>query len=286
MARFTCNFISYTLTRTVDATVVIPSATIPESLACIPGALGRHDPAQSPEELAAARAVGLAKALHTKKDAYPVLYLFHGLGNNHATWTGYSNVELYAEERNIAIVNFSAENKSYVNQPDGDRFFDFIEEELPDFVHGMFPVSSRPEDTYIAGLSMGGYGAIVHGLSRPEKYAAVGCFSAALHIKPSSILGGNEGSVDPAYNPHALVKSLGQRGIKPPKIYLSCGEDDMLYDINSAFRKELESVGADTTWVSVPGFGHEWRFWDRQVEAFLDWIPRTDPYPMQPKRVC
>ena len=90
MAKFTCNFISYTLKRTVDITVVIPTVTIPESM-------------------------GLSESRkHTPKEKFPVLYLFHGMGNNHATWTGYTNVEMYAEERQIAVVNISAENKSYV----------------------------------------------------------------------------------------------------------------------------------------------------------------------------
>ena len=92
MAKFVCNVISYTLGRTVDITVVIPTPTFPDSL----GMTG-------------------VTPNHTPSAPYPVLYLLHGGGNNHATWTGYANVEFYAEERNIAVVMPSGENKFYVD---------------------------------------------------------------------------------------------------------------------------------------------------------------------------
>ena len=165
MAKFTCNFISYTLRRTVDITVVVPSPTIPDSMGM----------------------TGDGKPSHTPKEKYPVLYLLHGMGNNHATWTGYTNVELFAEERQIAVVNLSAENKSYVNLA-GDDFFTFVSEELPDFVCGMFPISREPEHTYIAGLSMGGYGTLVHALNHPERFRAFGAFSAAVQLNPEALV--------------------------------------------------------------------------------------------------
>ena len=167
MAKFTCNFISYTLQRTVDITVIVPSVTIPESMGM--GAEGEK-PALT----------------HRKADKFPVLYLLHGFGNNHTAWNAYTNVELYAEERQIAVVCLSAENKAYVDQP-RDKFYDFVAKELPDFVLGMFPVSDRPEDTYIAGLSMGGYGALVHGLSRSARFAAIVATQLMLAIQAEGL---------------------------------------------------------------------------------------------------
>ena len=113
MAVFQCNVISYVLTRTVDITVIIPSTTIPESMASL---MGNADaPAPS----------------HVVKEKYPVLYLMHGMGNNHAQWRGYTNVELFAEERNIAVVMISGENKFYRDVPGSDKFFDFVSKEVP-----------------------------------------------------------------------------------------------------------------------------------------------------------
>ena len=86
MAKLVCNFYSYVLNRAVDITVVLPSVTCPESL-------GMADYPPS----------------HVLPDKFPVLYLLHGFGNNHAQWTGYTNIEMYAEERRIAVVNLSTE---------------------------------------------------------------------------------------------------------------------------------------------------------------------------------
>lgn len=258
MAKFTCNFISYTLRRTVDITVVIPTVTIPESL-------------------------GLVKdCRHTPKEKYPVLYLFHGMGNNHATWTGYTNVEMYAEERQIAVVNISAENKSYV-KVGGDDFFTFVSKELPDFVCGMFPVSDEPEHSYIAGLSMGGYGTLVHALNFPERFAAFGTFSSAIRLNPEKLLTGDgdatgEKPDDLRFDPESLAETIVREQKKFPRIYMACGEKDFLFEANQIFRDKLISWGADVTWSQHPDYGHEWRFWDMEIEKFMDWLPRTDGY--------
>ena len=266
MAKFTCNFISYTLKRTVDITVVIPSPTIPESMGMTKEGACSHTPAEK----------------------YPVVYLLHGMGNNHATWTGYTNVEMYAEERQIAIVNLSAENKSYV-KVGGDDFFTFVSKELPDFVCGMFPISRKPEDTYIAGLSMGGFGTLVHALNFPERFAAFGAFSAAVKLNPAQLAVGDtnaaqETAPEPQYDPATLADQIVQDGKKFPKAYLACGAKDFLFEANREFRDKLLSLGADVTWDEHPDYGHEWRFWDLEVEKFLDWLPRTDAYGVAGKR--
>ena len=165
------------------------------------------------------------KCTHTPKQKYPVLYLLHGMGNNHATWTGYTNVEMYAEERNIAVVNISGENKAYI-RTEGDDFFKFISEELPDFICGMFPISDRPEDTYIAGLSMGGYGTLVHGLSFPERFAAFGAFSAGTKRVRMRTAELTEGAVHESirqeaeageFDPETLARAIPAQGKKFPK---------------------------------------------------------------------
>ncbi|MDR1970917.1 MAG: esterase family protein [Treponema sp.] len=265
MARFLCNFISYTLRRAVDITVVVPSVTIPESM-------GVGAPSGAP-----------AKCRHTKADKYPVLYLLHGYGNNHATWNGYTRIELFAEEHNIAVVMFSAENKFYVNHGNDDNYYDFIQNELPDFVLGMFPVSSRPADTYIAGLSMGGFGSLAHAFSNPEKYAAVGAFSAAVSLDVTHVQDLYK-SLSALYDPLINAKKRREEGRKLPKIFITCGEKDFLYEANVKFKDDLIALGEDLTWESLPGYGHEWRFWDLQAEKFLGWIPRTDSFVNSGKR--
>lgn len=258
MAKFQCNVISYVLQRTVDITVVVPTVSIPE-------ALGLD---------------GEESASHKIREKYPVLYLLHGLGNNHATWTGYSNVELFAEERNIAVVMISGENKFYRTVPGGDDYYRFIEEELPEFVTSMFPVSDDPENTYIAGLSMGGAGALMHGLENPGKFKAIGAFSAAVTGKnqPDET---NEYGMPDLYG---IVKQMEDEKTAKPLVYLSCGTEDALYENNLAFSKYLKENGMEVSWRAVRDFRHEWRFWNQEIEKFLDWIPRTDGYAKKGKR--
>ena len=248
MAKFVCNVISYTLGRTVDITVVIPTPTIPNSMG-MTGVTPKHTPSAP----------------------YPVLYLLHGGGNNHATWTGYANVEFYAEECNIAVVMPSGENKFYVDWP-SDKFFAFVSEELPDFVTGLFPVSKRPQDTYIAGLSMGGYGTAVHALNFPERFCAFGPISAGLQLLNPAALAGPldahnlSASVmsdpDPRFDPSALAEKLAAEGKTFPKCYLACGKKDFLYEANVKFRDRLIELGCEVTWDETEEHGHEWRFWN------------------------
>lgn len=249
MANIKVNFLSYTLHRAVDLTVIIPTMCFSEMM--------QPNPA------------------HPADAKYPVLYLLHGYGNNHATWNGYTSVELYAEERNMAVVMLSAENKAYINHGDDDNYYDFISHELPEFIKGMFPVSDRPEDTYIAGLSMGGYGALVHGLSQSERFAAIGAFSGAT--------GGMPGTPD-EYAPAKLAEKCAAKNRRKP-LYIACGDQDFLYEANVAFRDEMVKLGFDVTWVEGNDYTHEWRFWNREVESFLDWLPRTDKYAGEKRKI-
>ncbi len=271
MAKIVCNFISSVLQRTVDITVVIPSMTIPESLAFTGGLKHKEVHFDKPEY---EKYVGRPK--------YPVLYLFHGMGNNHATWTGYTNVELYAEERNMAVVMFAAENKAYIDH-EADRFYEFIEDELMDFVCGMFPISQRPEDTYLAGLSMGGYGAMVHGLNNPEKYKAVGIFSASMHFGPFLFFGDENTEFPDKFEIKKMLEKTKNENIKMPLYYFACGEDDDIEDVRYTM-EQFQKAGAETTWHQLPGYEHEWRYWDKEVELFMDWIPRSDHYANKKKR--
>lgn len=264
--RAVCNFYSYILNRAVDISVVVPSVTCPESLG-LAGVTPTHElPAR-----------------------FPVLYLLHGFGNNHAQWLGYSNVEMYAEEQRIAVVTMSAENKAYA-RIGGDDFMRFVDEELPAFVTNYFPVSAEPGQTYIAGLSMGGYGALLHGLAHPERYRAIGAFSAGVAINPVAFAADPLGSLaapGPApreYDLAAVADDAAAAGKTIPPLYLACGSDDALLASNRDYRDHLVSLGAAVTWDEVPGYGHEWRFWDMQVEKFLAWIPRDDVYAQMGRR--
>ena len=266
MARFDVNFYSYSLDHGVDITVTIPTFTPCDRL---PG----------------------VKPTHRLEAKFPVLYLLHGHGNDHHCWLRYTSVERLAEEQRIALVTFDTGNKAYNNMPAGDNYFDFLNEELPDFINAMFPISPRREDTYIAGLSMGGYGALAHALSNPGRYCAFGAMSPGVAARadrvrretldPHSVTDLFRRAVEPIHELEARI----QEGADLPKGYICCGKQDFLYQRVEDFVTDAKALGADFTWHPVDGYEHEWRYWDVEIANFLRWIPRTDCYASRPHKV-
>jgi len=275
MALFQCNFISYTLVREVQINVILPTVTCPESMG-----------------------MGGQKPTHSGKDPYPVLYLLHGFANNGTVWGRYTSIERYAEERQIAVVTISAENKGYRNQESGggmfgagDRHFDFLAYEVPDFVTANFNVSKRPEDTYIAGLSMGSMGTLMHSLSMPERFRAAGAFSGPMmqmnmQMTPEQRAAMTDADWDNMVSPEAvaLVEKAKAEGKKLPDYFVATGTLDNP-EGSKAFARFLEKNGAVVATDFGRVYGHEWQFWDEIVKEFLDWIPRTDPYAGKPRKI-
>ena len=135
------------------------------------------------------------------------------------------------------------------------------------------------EDTYIAGLSMGGYGALAHALDRPYAWRAVGAFSPGVDIgERGGIMLGHD--FPPMMNVYELLEE--HAGAQLPNIFLCCGQEDFLYQSVVRFHSELEKYGISHRWDAVPDFEHEWKFWDIELERFLDWLPRTDAYALLP----
>lgn len=257
MARIMCNFFSYSLGHGVDIEVTLPSFT-----SC---------------NMEGGRS-------HKLPGRFPVLYLLHGHGNDYAVWHRYTSVDRYAEEKRIAIVTFSVGNKPYSNEPGGDNFYDFLEQELPDFLENYFPISGDPKDRYIAGLSMGGYGALLHGLENPERYRAIGAFSPAVFSQKQL-----------EENPRGLrlkdlyaVTEKALAGRKVPDLFLCIGDKDFLYGPVTEYHDFLKRVwtGARLRYDDMPGYEHEFAIWDLEVSSFLDWIPREDVFKqMGPNKV-
>ncbi len=252
MARINCNFFSYSLGYPVDIQIILPGV--------------------SPCDMDRGEALS-----HSVKWKYPVLYLLHGHGNDYLCWSRFTSMERYVEERRIAAVSCSVGNKVYMNAEYGERYFDFVEKELPEFVLANFPVSDRPEDTYLAGLSMGGYGTLAHGLTHPHSYRAIGAFSpATVYVEGAEERLGH--TLPPAVDLYAALKTCLSEGKKLPDLFLCIGRNDFLYEGVAAFHRHLTEKGIAHRYDEVDGYEHEWAFWDMELPAFLDWLPRTDPY--------
>lgn len=212
----------------------------------------------------------------------PVLYLLHGLTDDDSAWTRFTSIERYATERGLAVVMPQVHRSFYANEAYGMRFWDFLSVELPATVERFFRVSTRREDTYVAGLSMGGYGALKWALREPHRFAAAASLSGALdlayiqefdlrpHIRAlvsrvfpdRTVAGGDEDLLH-------LVKAADPATL--PRLFLRCGTEDHLVKQNERFVSACAAAGV----VLDAGFGpgeHAWPYWDAQIQPALDFL--------------
>ncbi len=216
----------------------------------------------------------------------PVVYLLHGMYGDASSWARFSSVDRYAQDRRIAAVACSAGNNFYQDMPGGLQWATFFTKELPAYICGLFPISPRREDTFIAGFSMGGYGAWHLAFSTPERYAKAASMSGALDIENvyksfrnasisapfnwRAMFGDPEALAGSSSDLFAQYQACAAKGCAP-KLYQACGTEDFLYQMNLAARDRMLSLGADLTWAEGKG-RHDWTFWDAQIQRVLDWL--------------
>ena len=121
-------------------------------------------------------------------EKYKCLLLLHGLSDDGTIWARRTSIERYATEKGIAVILPPADRSFYTNMKYGDRFYDFISEEVPRIAREFLPISDKREDNFVAGLSMGGYGALKIGLKKPDKFAACAGLSSVADIVACSSL--------------------------------------------------------------------------------------------------
>ena len=207
---------------------------------------------------------------------YPVLFLLHGLSDNHTAWSRRTMLDLYAEETGVAVVMPEVQRGFYQNMDYGLLYFDFIANELPVVCNKLFRTTLDPAATFVAGLSMGGYGALRCALTYPERYAAVGCSSSVTDLSrfskdnPCSLSEAEKVSLFGDNGPTADedVFSLAAKLDKPLPIYQVCGNRDFLLEDNRRFHEHLTTLGVDHVYEEWDG-AHEWRFWNAAIEKFL-----------------
>ncbi len=247
MAVCTLNFCSRYLKKSTELTLVIPDSS--------------H--------------IG-GRALSERK----VLWLLHGLSNNDTAWVRLSRIECYCEEHDLVAVMPDGERSFYSDDFHGQNYFGYITEELPEYLEQVFGLSRRREDNFIAGLSMGGYGALRMGLTYPEHYFAVGSFSGVTDLRglflpelmtPERVHDFaflKEQVGDPAASPMNPPVLLDPEKDKDLKLYISCGLEDDLLALSYAFEARCRELGIPYR-CEHPHGGHEWNEWDRAVQSFI-----------------
>lgn len=222
------------------------------------------------------------KREYTVKEGYrfKTLYLLHGLLGNYTDWVTRTRIEKWATEKRLAVVMPSGDNSFYFrSRTPWNDYESFIGKELVEITRRMFPLSDKREDTFIAGLSMGGYGALRCGMIFSDTFSHVAGFSSAIHIFEDLSEEANIGLFDDIrkasetnLNPWIAAEEMLSRKGKIPRFYMSCGTKDDLLKVNTDFRDFLIGKGVDLTW-DEEDFGHEWDFWDSQISKVLDWLP-------------
>jgi S-formylglutathione hydrolase FrmB len=211
-------------------------------------------------------------------DGFPVLYLLHGLSDDSTGWLRYSNIDRYAAEHGLAVVMPQVQRSFYADEVHGGSYWTFLTEELPSVVGSFFKVSERREDTFVAGLSMGGYGALKWALRRPDRFAAAASLSGALDLVALQEVPWRQplfdrvfdGEIGPGDDVFGLVAAADPRGL--PALYVGCGTEDHLYDANVRFVADATAAGVDLH-VDFRTGAHEWGLWDAAIRDVLAWLP-------------
>lgn len=229
--------------------------------------------------------IGMSSAA-SDAPTYKTLFLLHGLSDDHTIWMRRTSIERYATKAGIAVVMPAVARSWYTDTADGAHYLTFITEELPDVCRGYFRgMSDKREDTFIAGLSMGGYGAVKASLVRPERFGACASLSGALDIAGFAnrsmnnewrgIFGfGLESAAelkDTEHDIFALVKKNAEGGLPFPKLYMWCGLDDELIDSNRRFDSLLTEKGIEHVYAESEG-DHSWEWWDRHIQDAINYF--------------
>jgi putative tributyrin esterase len=249
MALVTVDFFSEALEVGTSATVLLPQATSAQ--------------------------IGVAE--QARSGPPPVLYLLHGLSDDHTAWLRYTSIERYCGEvGGLAVVMPAVGRSFYADEVHGHRYWEYVSEELPQLVAQFFRVSSEPEDTFVAGLSMGGYGALKLALTHPGRYAAAASLSGALDVVGLAGDGERDELFQRVYDgtpgPEDDLFHLLEQADGVPPLHVSCGTEDELLESNRRFVAAAEDRGVELTTDFRPG-EHEWGLWDAVIRDVVHWLP-------------
>ena len=217
------------------------------------------------------------------------LILLHGLTGTDTDWLYGGVGQEMAIQYNLAVFMPAAGNFFYLDRGyPGGNWETFVGEELPDYIHSVFGCCARREDTIIAGLSMGGYGALHTALARPERFGACIALSSALILHDlcaapgeaatvmppemiRDVFGDTETLLSSEKNPEFQYERLQSAGAPLPDIYMAVGTEDPLLPANRRFRDFLAGAGARYRYEEGPG-AHNWRFWNGYIDRGLAWV--------------
>lgn len=215
------------------------------------------------------------------------LLLLHGWGDDETIWLRRTSLERYCEGRPLVVIMPRAGLSFYQNTASGARYWEHVSVEVPALARRWLGVDAARSRNFAAGISMGGYGALRLALEFPGNYCAVAALSAACDIGFASVKkrGGShedKARIDAIFGVgrpapqdvdlFPLAMRLVREGGPLPRIYLSCGTSDFLYEDNVKFREHLLQLRLPELEYHEFEGGHTWDVWDREIERVLNWL--------------
>jgi len=231
----------------------------------------------------------------------PVLWLLHGGGGNENDWVKNTSIVRYAERKRIAVVMPCAGYSRYCNMKYGGDYYDFLSRELPEICRHYFPaLSAKREKNYIAGLSLGGSGAIYLGMRNPERYGVIGVLSASSIIPLESLRAKSAGGPQPPggegkksvnmlnfgventddlkgtqYDVLMYARKNIEEGKPLPRVYHAVGTEDHAYPVGLGLKRFFEGFPGNPYQYMMHEAkgGHTWEFWDEWICHFISTLP-------------
>ena len=217
---------------------------------------------------------------NTRPGPYKCLYLLHGLSDDHTIWMRRTSIERYATNYGICVVMPRGDKSFYTDMRYGMDYYTHIAKEIPAVIREFFNVSDKREDNYIAGLSMGGYGALKIALRECDSFCMGAALSPCGDIKSIVAGGGFDSVMLPIFGEDRAVPDcddllfLAQSkkdSPNRPSLFIGIGTEDFLYENNKPLLEKLKACGYDLTYREGPGV-HSWDFWDEYIKHVLWWM--------------
>jgi len=259
MALIKCDFFSEVLSISTSMTVILPEQTTTQ--------------------------IGLENKRTQGK--IPTLYLLHGFSDDHTIWSRRTSIERYVAEYGIAVIMPQVDHSFYTDMTYGKKYWTFISEELPRIARSFFPLSADREDNFVAGLSMGGYGAFKLALRKPHHFSAAASLSGALDIanhtkavqQEETPIGnalyhvfGDRDLHNTDEDLFEVIHQLLEKGETMPQLFQACGTEDFLWEENQLFYQFAKKHNLPLTHTFTSG-DHEWGYWDQKIQEVLEWLP-------------
>ena len=223
------------------------------------------------------------------KKPFRTLYFLNGFSSSAREMAACLSLRFWSMQKGIAVVLADGDNSFYVDAPDRMALYGtFVGQELVEVTRSIFPLSGKREDTYIGGISMGGYSAIRHGLLRPDTFGKIAAMSPGTHAYDlleektelfqkgiaRSLFGEKAAYLASERNLEKLVSDAASSGQKLPELFLCCGrQDELAYECNQAFLGCLRKNSFPVEYREKDG-GHDILFWEAMLETVFEFLSK------------